>query len=69
MLKRKYAKFLKNDPSHIVLLTEAETYDIVKCYVEEPRKRMYQCNLNDPIKCGIWYVWGWNEQTTKRKHR
>jgi len=66
-IKRHYAKYLKNDSGHIVLLTEEAAYDIVKSHVLEPRKRMYQTNLNDPIKCGIWMVWGWNETITKKK--
>lgn len=66
MVKRHYAKYYKNDSSKITLLSELEAYDIVKCYADEPRKRMYQCSLDDPVKCGIWMVWGWNEQKRKR---
>lgn len=65
MVKRYYAKYYKNNPSKIILLSEIEAYDTVKSYTMDPRRRMQECSLKNSIKCGIWIIWGWNRQPKK----
>lgn len=59
-----WVKQLRSDLSYIVPLPGGNrgAYDIIKSYTADPRSRMKTATSDNPAKCGIWLVWGFEEE-------
>lgn len=56
-----WAKTLRNDPSVTREITQAEAHEMMLSYMtsEEFRHRKDTADMEHPVRCGIWHVWGW----------
>ena len=57
-----WAKTYKNDSCRIFEISEEEAMELIKKHIFEAdiRKRIESADQDNPIRCGIWLVWGWS---------
>lgn len=61
MAKRRFTHWAKKHKDTIREISQSEAKDLIASHVSEAeiRQRMDRADIDHPIKCGIWTVWGW----------